>query len=180
MPDEPHDEPRIAEDLASFLAAPRDFAPPELMGVAEAVDKLLALYESSGGEGATYSLHFGDMTGQPYYSVSVWPNRTLKVLGGVLEIDTLLLFVQMNIDLLNDARCGVGLWSNGQVTYCDVVALLPSEQEATALAVRYDQIAIFDLHALTEIETGGTGNTPLNMPPDAQRLLEINSEEGHL
>lgn len=148
--------------------------------MAEVAGKILALYESSGGEGATYSLRFGDMTGQSYYSVSVWPNRTLKVLGGVLEIDTLLLFIQMNIDLLNDARCGIGLWSNGQLTYCDIVALLPSEQEATALAVRYDQIAIFDLHTLTEIETGGTGNTPLNMPPDAQRLPEIDSKEEHL
>lgn len=172
----PDDRP-VAESLSSYLANSAGLALPDLADAEEAANQIIALYEESGRSGATFSLHFGDMTGQPLYSVSLWPDRSLKVFGEVLEIDILLLFVQINIDLLNDPRCSVGLWSDSGVTYCDIVALLPSEQEAVALAVSYNQIAIFNLHTLTEIETGGTGNTSPNLPPDTQRLPEINPKE---
>ena len=172
----PDDRP-VAESLSSYLANSAGLALPELAEAEEAANQITTLYEESGRTGATFSLRFGDTNGQPLYSVSLWPDRGLKLSSEVLELDTFLLFVQINMDLLNDARCGVGLWSNGQVTFCDIVALLPTEQEATALAVSYDQIAIFDLYTLTEIETGGSGNTPLNMPIDTQRLPEINPKE---
>ena len=74
--------------------------------------------------------------------------------------------------MIPDAASGFGV--TAEWTYCDIAVLLPSEQEAVALAVSYDQIAIFDLYTLTEIETGGTGNTLPNLPTDTQRLPEIN------
>lgn len=66
----------------------------------------------------------------------------------------------------------MGLWYNAddEVTYLDIVAVLPERQMATALAKQYDQIAIFDLYGLAEIETGGFGNTPAEMPPAEERL----------
>lgn len=181
MPDERH----TAEDLASFLADPDGYILRNPVEAGKAADEIVALYEKSGREGATFSLRFGDMSGQPLYSVSVYPERELKLPGNIVEIDILQLFIRVNLDLLsdpNDPRCGVGLWYNADanVTYCDVVAILPNRQEAIDLAARYDQIAIFDLHTLTEIGTGGVGNTPADMPPESQRLPKINSEEEHL
>ena len=168
--------PREAADLADYLSNTSAALPP-VLEPEEAAKQTLAFYEESGREGATFSLRFGDMRGQLLFAVSVYPDRSLKLPGGVLEIDTLLLFIQVNINLLSDPRCSLGLWSSEAVTYCDVVALLPNKQEAMALAAQYDQIAIFDLYTLTEIGTGGTGNTPSDVPPDAERLPEINSEE---
>lgn len=103
------DEPRIAENLASFLTAPDEFILPELMEVAEAAGKLLALYESSGGEGATYSLRFGDMTGQPYYSVSLWPERgATSRRVSVAYSASVRSFIQDNLALLADKMlCGI-------------------------------------------------------------------------
>jgi hypothetical protein len=45
------------------------------------------------------------------------------------------------------------------------------------VASQYDQIAIFSLEALDEIETGGTGNTPADMPADMERLPKLNPTE---
>lgn len=173
------DASREAADLADYLSEETTSLPP-LLEPEEAAIRMLALYEESGREGATFSLRFGDLRGQSLFAVSLYPERSLKLSGYTVEMDTLQLFIQVNKDLLNDPRCGVGLWYYADVIYCDIVALLPNEEEAVALAKRYDQIAIFDLRALTEIETNGTGNTPATMPPGAQRLPKINLEEEHL
>ena len=127
--------------MASFLADPGGFTLPELMEVTEATDELLALYESSGSKGATYSLRFGDMAGQPYYSVSVWPEREIisrKV--SVTYSGSVHAFIQDNLALFADPRCCVGLWYNAddKVTYLDIVAVLPERQVAVALAKQYN------------------------------------------
>jgi len=42
-------------------------------------------------------------------------------------------------------------------TYLDVSTTLNDRDEAVAMAARYNQIAIYDLAAQWEIDTGGTG-----------------------
>ena len=140
-----------------------------------AARQVFALYEGSGREGVTFSLHFGDMRDQPLYAVSVYLERGRRSVGDAVSVRILQLFIAENLDLLADPRCAVGLWYNvdEDVTYRDIVATLPSRQEAIALALQYDQIAIFDLISLTEIETGGAGNTPAEMPPATERLPKI-------
>ena len=146
-----------------------------LLELDEAAAKLLEIYEASGRAGATFSLRFGDMNGKSLYSVSVWPDRARKFNGDAVSDRVVQAFISENLQLLGDPRGCVGLWYNDDenITYLDVVATLPDFQEAKALALQYDQIAIFDLQNLTEIETGGTGNTPENMPPVAERLSKI-------
>lgn len=170
----PDDKP-VAGSLSSYLANSAGLALPELSDAEEAAVKILALYESNGGEGATYSLRFGDMSGQPLYSVSLWPERGRKVLGNTVKLRALQSFIMENMELLNDPRGCIGLWYNADenATYLDITAALPNQQEAQELAVQYDQIAIFDLKALTEIETGGMGNTPADMPTATERWPQI-------
>jgi hypothetical protein len=173
------DERRMAEDLPSFLADPGGLRLREPLGAGDAANQTTALYEGSGRDGATFSLRLGDMRGQGLYAVSVWPERGKKSAGDTVSVRILQLFIAENLDLLDDPRCSVGLWYNADedVTYRDIVATLPSRQEAAALALQYDQIAIFDLRTLTEIETGGTGNTPADMPPATERLPKISPQE---
>lgn len=177
------DERSVAENLASYLVDPAGLALPELSNVEEAASRIVALYEQSGRTGATFSLRFGDMRGQPLFSVSVWPERGRRVKGDAVKLRVLEVFIMGNLDLLNDPRGSIGLWYNADdnLTYLDIVATLPSRHEAVVLASQYDQIAIFSLEALDEIETGGTGNTPAELPPAAERLPKVDlQEEGEL
>ena len=121
------------------------------------------------------SLRFGDMSGQPLFSVSLWPERSRKIAGNAVKLRILHVFIAENMALLDDPRGSIGLWYNAgeNLIYLDIVATLPSRQEAVSLALQYDQIAIFDLEALNEVETGGTGNTPADIPADGKRFPEM-------
>lgn len=172
----------LAEDLVSYLTDPVGLALPELSSVEEAASRTAALYEQSGRTGATFSLCFGDMSGQSLFSVSLWPERERRVKGDTVKLRVLEVFIMENLDLLNDPRGSIGLWYNADrnLTCLDIVATLPSQQEAEVLASQYDQIAIFDLEDLAEIETGGTGNTPADLPPAAERLPKVDLQEEEL
>ena len=172
------DIPRKADGLGDYLNEKTTTIPP-LLEPRKAASETLALYESSGREGATFSLRFRDMRGQPLYAVSLYPERGRKSNGDTVKMRILQVFIAENLDLLSDPRCSIGLWYNADedVTYLDIVATLPNRQEKTTLALQYDQIAILDLQTLIEIETGGTGNTPADMPPAAERLPKRSSQE---
>ncbi len=178
------DDRPAAENLVSYLTDPVGLALPELSGAEEAASRTAALHEQSGRTGATFSLRFGDMSGQPLFSVSLWPERGRRVKGDTVKLRVLEVFIRGNLDLLNDPRGSIGLWYNADenLTYLDIVATLPNRHEAFTLASQYDQIAIFDLQTLTEIETGGTGNTPADMPTDTERLpkMDLTKEEEEL
>ncbi len=170
----PDDRP-VAESLSSYLANSEGLALPELAEAEAAASQTIALYEQSGRVGATFSLRFGDMSGQPLYSVSLWPELGRKVVGDTVKPRVLQSFIMENRELLNDPRGCVGLWYNADenAAYLDITAALPNQQEAKQLAAQYNQIAIFDLKALAEIETGGTGDTPADMPTAAERWPQI-------
>ncbi len=173
---------RVAENLVSYLADPDNFVLPQPVEVDNAAEQILRLYEESGREGATFSLYFGNMSRKPLYSVSVWPDRGTQPSDNQMSVSVIQDFIEANSDVLKelkDPRCGIGLWYNADdnAVYLDIVALLPSRLEAVALAMQYDQIAIFDLKTLTDIETGGTGNGPLVMPPATERMPGMRFQE---
>ena len=61
------DNRRVAKDIISCLAHPESFVLPQPVDVDNAAERILALYEESGREGATFSLYFGDMSGKSLY-----------------------------------------------------------------------------------------------------------------
>ena len=170
------DDPLITDNLNFYLANAAGLALPEPMSADEAARQIVALYEQSGYSGVTLSLRFGDMREEPLYSVSVYPDLGLVSSGAAVKGYVLKSFIEGNLGLLNDPRCGVGLWHDvsTDTLYYDLVALVPGRQEAIALAQQYNQIAIYDLGASTEIAVGGTGEGPPKMPPAAERLPNIN------
>lgn len=172
------DDRPVAETLASYLADPGGFALPKLSSAEDAASQTIALYEQSGRTGATFSLRFGDMSGLPLYSVPLWPECEEKFTG-TLSSRILQVFITQNLHLLDDPRCGVGLWYNTEdsVTYRDIVAIVSDRQEAIDLATRYSQIAIFDLLTLTEIEIGGAESISVELPPVDERLPNGHSQE---
>lgn len=138
MPEERH----AAEDLASFLADPDGYKLRNPMGAGEAADKIIALYEQSGREGATFSLHFGDMSVLPLYSVGLLPDLfPLPEQGRNVDLRDLLAFIRGNRGLLGRPTHGVGLWydAGADQVFMDVVILLLDEEEATSLGTEYNQ-----------------------------------------
>jgi len=173
------DERRVAKDITSYLDDPDNLVLPQPVSADDAAEQILGLYEKSERDGATFSLHFGNMQNQPLYSVSVWPERGTQPSDNEISVRLIQDFIEANSDVLkelNDPRCGIGLWCDASenVVYLDIVALLPDRMDAVRLAELYDQIAIFDLVALTDVETGGTGNSPADMPPVTKRLPSVN------
>jgi hypothetical protein len=51
-----------------------------------------------------------------------------------------------------------------------VSATLPDREQAITLGRQYNQLAIYDLLHDEEIETGGTGEPRLDLPPETARL----------
>ena len=145
-----------ATDLAAYLADP-EAALPERLATDEAVAQIRALHDQSGG--VTFSLHFGDLSGQSLFAVSLYPERSVLEPGRSPAPGILRRFLLKNQDLLRDPRNNIGLWYNPTIdaTYLDISATFPDQGEAIELAERYNQEAIYDLAQDEVIDTGGTG-----------------------
>jgi hypothetical protein len=118
------------------------------------------------------------MYGQSLFAVSLFPEPRIAVIfsGHDLPIERLKIFLNANHYLLSDPRICVGTWYDeaNDLSYIDIVAVLPSRETAIALGKKYNQIAIYDLYRHEEIDTGGTGEfMELDTPPE-DRLLPIN------
>lgn len=123
----------------------------------------------------TFNLYFGDMAGQSLYAVSTYIERSRTFPSRYVPSTLLRAFIRVNQDLLRDARNNVGTWYNEEQdeTYVDVTTTLPSRADAFALAVRYNQIAIYDLTAESSVQTGGTGEVVQGLPPEGERLPRL-------
>lgn len=156
-------------EAVSYLASP-GAALPAKVETDEAIRELYVLQAASGG--ATFNLYFGDLGGTKLYAVSLYPDRSVVVPGKQPTLEALRKFVSDNGDLLSDPRVSAGTWFNSDdgMTYLDVSATVPDKQEAIDLGKRYNQISIFDLGDFQDIDTGGTGKTIPNLPPDDDRL----------
>jgi hypothetical protein len=159
----------VAKTLSQYLRN-KTTRLPSRQTVENAVAAVGLLHERDSG--ATYSLYFGNQSGQRLYSVSVYPERSRITGGKKIRPEVLNAFVQDNLDLLTNPLCCIGTWHNPEedLTYLDVVALLSNKRQATALGRRYNQIGIFNLRQAVVIPTGGTGDPLLDLPPITERL----------
>src|SRR5579864_4530655 len=113
----------------------------------QVINNILKLIQQTGG--ATYNLSKGNLVGTNAFAVAIYPDREQIVEG--IDFDTLEGYVAQNEDLLSNSNNSFGAWvSNGKV-YLDVVATVPTKEQAMELGYRHKQLAIFDLKNLVEI-----------------------------
>ena len=161
----------MAKDLRTYLSNSRTRL-PEPLSAAELIAHIRR--RTADRQGATISPYFGDMLGQPLYAVSLFPEQqtALVIAGRELPADVLEAFLRTNRELLADPRLCIGSWyqAESDLMFIDIVAVLPDREVAAALGRQYNQIAIFDLAAEKEIDTGGTGAWVSQDTPPNRRL----------
>ena len=167
-----------ADNLTDYLADETLSLPPQ-RDVEAAVGQILDLHGRQGG--ATFGLHFGDVSGQPLFAVSLYPKRTVLVFGRRVSAGVLRRFLRDNAELLDDPRNCVGTWyeEDADETTLDVSTTLADYPTAEALGRRYNQIAIFGLKSLETVVTDGTGVELAGWPPEAERLPPIRRGTTH-
>lgn len=169
--------PRAATDLLHYLSDPATTL-PEPYALADMAERIAALHQQNGG--ATFNLYFGDMSGQPLFAVSVFPDASTVVPGRVISLGVLEQFIKDSERLLHDPRNNIGTWYNAadDSTYLDVSTTLPDREAAIALAVRCNRIAIYDLANWEELPTFGTGEDDSILPPEQERLPPLTLVRG--
>lgn len=148
----------------------RDVTLPAVQSPEMAAPVVAKVHEIDGG--STYSLRWGDLSGNPLYVVSIYPDLGVQIKGNQVSEKQIERFIIANHALLTDPRCTVGTWydSDNGITYLDVSAVFANQHVAVTLAKEYNQISIWDLKNSKDIETGGTGDPPKNMPDIMKRL----------
>jgi len=166
-------QPPLAPDLASWLSNPASNRLPERLPLDRVTADVIALHSKHGG--ATYNFYFGDLTGQKLYAVSPFPDLGKVLPGKTIPPATLRAFISNRKAVCRDCRYNVGTWydSKSAQTYLDISLALADKVQAAALGKRFNQIAIFDLYAMQEIPTGGTGKALPGWPPPNERVLSI-------
>ncbi len=174
MIEEMSDQPREAAGLADYLADPRTVL-PEPCGLEEAVERVITLFQESGGTGATFNFYFRSLSGQPFFAVSPYPDLSETVPGKAVDSRDLRAFLVKNQTLLRDPRNSIGLWYDKmrEEVWIDVSTVLPQRKEARAIGRRYNQIDGFDLQRERAFPCGGSGEPVENMPPPAERLPKL-------
>lgn len=124
---------------------------------ASPLSDILKLVKETGG--ATYNLSKGNLSGTKTFAVATHPDRSVILDHAPTETE-LAQYVEKNQDILND-ETSLGVWSSDGKVYLDIVSTLEDKEKAIELGKKNNQIAIFDLHTLQEIPTGGTGEVPV-------------------
>ncbi len=101
--------PRTATDLPDYLSDP-DATLPEPFALDAMAAHIVRLHHQNGG--ATFSLYFGDLSGQPLFAVSVFPEASAIESGPFISPFSVHGFIQENHHLLLDPRNNVGTWYN--------------------------------------------------------------------
>lgn len=156
-------------DIVSYLADRKGPLPP-MMGVEAAVD--LALQGHEANSGSTTHFRWGDLSGQPLFVVSLFPDLGIIKQGKAVSKAELTAFAKANLNLFADPRVCLGTWFNEADgnTYIDINVVLADKAAAVELAKRYNQIAIFDLATFEETQTGGDGKPLADLPKPEARL----------
>lgn len=102
--------------------------------------------------GTTTNIIHGDLTGEPFYSVAVYPDRERKLTSELTSV-ALQKFYDSNLDLFKRSDVSLGTWLDKVTgtTYLDVVRTLRDREHALSLARTHRQLAIFDLAKGVEI-----------------------------
>ncbi len=158
-----------ASGIVSYLAERKGSLPP-MMGVEAAVDMALKGHEANGG--STTHFRWGDLSGQPLYVVSLFPDLGVIKRGKAISAAELTAFAKTHLQLFADPRVCLGTWFNEADgnTYIDINVVLADKATAVELAKRYNQIAIFDLATFEETATGGDGKPLADLPKPESRL----------
>jgi hypothetical protein len=137
--------------------------------IADAIDTAFALHNRSNG--STVSLVQGNMADKKLFSVSINPERTIE-LWERPTWQELFEFAKANLDLLQKPGYALGTWFDDwkQVRMLDVANLVADRDAALALALRYGQVAIFDLGLHREIAVSRPSENSL-----AQRAGGVNA-----
>jgi hypothetical protein len=109
--------------------------------------------------GATFSLYFGDLTGQSLFAFSIFNRRSRSIPGRLIDEGILMGFIESNRSILSDPRTAAGTWFDEESgnSYLDVSITVTSKQLAIRLAGEYNQKGIFDLEKRKEMPTRGSG-----------------------
>lgn len=155
--------------IVAYLTKPEG-AMPSMLGVEQAVD--MALKSHAANDGSTTHMRWGDLSGQPLYVVSLFPDLGIIKKGKDISKDELTAFVKAHMDLLADPRVCFGTWFNKDDgnTYIDINVVLSNKDKAVELAKVYNQISIFNLATFEETKTGGDGKPVANLPAPVKRL----------
>lgn len=148
-----------AEEIRELFRRFNPNQPRDARGRFMAAAKLASSLHNKFG-GSTVNFLHGNMVGKPFYAVSTHLDRTLA-LEGLKNISPSQVrdFARRNLDLLRTGKYSLGTWYNEseQTTYLDIVSTVKSRESAIHMAKAHNQISIFDLAHLEEINTGGTG-----------------------
>src|SRR2546429_442905 len=109
----------MAKGLRTYLLDPTKPLPDPIEPSVH-LKSILELHGENGG--STFSLYFGDQTGEALYAVSIFPERARVTHGLHVRRENLQAFIAANRDLLEDPRCCLGTWYNEEdgLTYLDI------------------------------------------------------------
>lgn len=125
--------------------------PPKQNVTSLAAQTVADLHARNGG--ATFNLVAGDLSGQPRFAVSTFPERGV-VLDHAPTAQEISSFIEKNADVLEgNHAASVGTWFNKAdgKHYLDVVSTLSSRQTAMDMGAKHGQQAIYDLAKGEEI-----------------------------
>jgi len=121
-----------------------------LSSLADLIDIAFASHNRSNG--ATVSLHDGNMEDKKLFTVSIYPEHAQEFWERPTWQE-LFDFAKARLDLLSKADHALGIWFNDYelIHVIDVVICIPDCELALELGRRFDQVAIFDLETRREI-----------------------------
>ena len=141
---------------------------------------IVRAHNAKGSTGSTINSVHGNLAGgtTANYSVSVFPELSTPIPGRKVTAEQIRDFAEKarkaGIDT-NHPNISIGTWYDpeAKATTLDVVMTTSNRQAAIDLAKQYNQKAIFDLQALVEVPTGGTGEAVTGLPPIKERIEMI-------
>ena len=136
-------------------------------------DEIAAAHNTHGG--STVNAVHGDLVGTNSYALSIFPDLTTPIPGKNVTAQQINEFAAKaqaaGVDT-GSPNISVGTWYDAETdtTFLDISFTITNRETAIALGQRFNQKAIFDLNALEEIPTGGTGTALADLPSVAERL----------
>jgi hypothetical protein len=165
---------RSARTLLEFIED-RESRLPKLIAIETAAREIEKLHNGPDADGSTFSLFFGNQSGQRMFAVALFAERTVYVSGKRVTSDTIRRFITENLLLLRKASACIGTWYDPEtdLTSLDVVFITGDRKLAARLGKQYNQIGIFDLLRLEFIPTGGSGMALTEAPSLLKRFPRL-------
>ena len=119
--------------------------------IEEIVKSVVKNHNENGG--STVNKKAENLIGEKLFAVSVFQLRTFVLQEREISQELVYRFVKQNLDLLVYDFCVIGTWFDklGNASILDVSIMLSSKNLAIELGEKFNQIAIYDLHAKKEI-----------------------------